>query len=109
MLISSTNTIEGQEIQDYKGFVTGEAILGTNVFRDMFASVRNFVGGRTKGYEKELEKARTIAMDCIINKASNLRANAIVGVSIQYQFFSIGEKSSGDLVMVTVSGTAVRI
>ena len=109
MLISSTHAIEGHEISDYKGFVTVEAIMGTNMFRDIFASFRNFVGGRTKGYEKELDKARTIAMDCIINKASNLRANAIVGMSIQYQFFDVGEKSSGDLVMVTVSGTAVRI
>jgi len=101
MLLSSTHSIEGQAITDYKGFVTGESIMGTNMFRDMFASVRNFVGGRTRGYEKELEKARNIAMDDIINRTSDMRANAIVGMSIQYQFFDIGEKSSGELVMVT--------
>jgi uncharacterized protein YbjQ (UPF0145 family) len=104
MLRSTTPTIEGQAILTYHGVVTGEAILGANIFRDFFAGIRDIVGGRSAAYEKELAKARKIAMDEMAERAEELGANAIVGIDIDYE--TVGQ---GSMLMVAVSGTAVTV
>ncbi len=105
MIITTTPDIEGGKISEYLGVVTGEAILGANLFRDLFAGIRDIVGGRSGAYEKELRKAREIAFDEIEAAATKVGANAVVGVDIDYEI--LGEKSG--MLMVSVSGTAVRI
>ena len=105
VIISTTNTIEGRQVNDYLGVVTGEAILGANVIRDFFAGVRDIVGGRSGAYEKELRKAREYAFEEMREQAEDLGANAIVGVDIDYE--TLGE--NGGMLMVTVAGTAVRL
>ena len=105
MLLSTTPTIEGKPIDDYKGVVVGEAILGANIFRDMFAGIRDIVGGRSGAYEKELAKAREIAFGEMQERATELGANAIVGIDIDYEV--IGK--DGSMMMVSVSGTAVTL
>ena len=106
MLITTTAVIEGKPVQDYLGVITGEAVVGVNIFKDMFAGIRNIVGGRTASYEGELETARSAAFEDIIGKAKQLRANAIIGVDIDYEVITAG---SGSMLMVSVSGTAVRV
>ena len=103
MIITTTNSIEGKRIVDYKGIVSGEVIVGINVLKDMFASVRNFIGGRSKGYEEELIKARNNAMKELEERAEQLGANAIVGVDIDYQVLG----ADNGMMMVIASGTAV--
>jgi uncharacterized protein YbjQ (UPF0145 family) len=103
MILSTTPSLDGKAIKAYHGVVTGEAVLGTNIFRDFFASIRDIVGGRSAAYEKELHRARTVAFDEMSDEARALGANAIVGIDIDYE--SIGE--SGTMLMVSVSGTAV--
>jgi len=103
MLHSTTPTIEGNPIRTYHGVVTGEAIVGANIFRDFFAGIRDIVGGRSAAYEKELAKARKIAFAEMTEQAQSLGANAIVGIDIDYE--TVGE--SGSMLMVAVSGTAV--
>ena len=105
MIITTTPNIEGKRITEYLGVVTGEAIMGANLFRDLFAGIRDIVGGRSGAYEKELRKAREIAFEEIEETARKLGANAVVGVDIDYEV--LGEKSG--MLMVSVSGTAVRI
>jgi len=105
MLLSTTPTIEGKNITDYKGVVVGEAILGTNIFKDMFAGIRDIVGGRSGAYEKELAKAREIAFTELEERASECGANAIVGIDIDYEV--VGK--DGSMMMVSVSGTAVTL
>jgi uncharacterized protein YbjQ (UPF0145 family) len=105
MLVTTTNTIEGRRIVEYRGLVAGEAILGANLFRDLFASIRDLVGGRAGSYEKVLTDARQTAVAEMTDKASRLGANAIVGVDIDYE--TIG--ANGSMLMVSVSGTAVLI
>ncbi|ATX81527.1 Uncharacterized conserved protein YbjQ, UPF0145 family [Mariprofundus ferrinatatus] len=105
MLLSTTPTIQGKNITDYKGIVVGEAILGANIFRDMFASIRDIVGGRSGAYEKELARAREIALEEMQQRASELGANAIVGIDLDYEV--IGK--DGSMMMVSVSGTAVTL
>lgn len=105
MIITTTPNIEGKRIIEYLGVVTGEAIMGANLFRDIFAGIRDIVGGRSGAYEKELRKAREIAFAEIEEAARNFGANAVVGVDIDYEV--LGEKSG--MLMVSVSGTAVRI
>ncbi len=85
MIVTTTPHIEGKKIKQYKGVIAGEAILGANMFKDMFAGIRDLVGGRSGTYEKELEKARTIAFQELEQKARELGANAIVGVDIDYE------------------------
>jgi uncharacterized protein YbjQ (UPF0145 family) len=103
MIVTTTNSIEGKRIIDYKGIVSGEVIVGINVIKDMFASVRNFIGGRSKGYEEELIKARNNAMKELEERAEQLGANAIVGVDIDYQVLG----ADNGMMMVIASGTAV--
>lgn len=105
MLVTTTNTIQGREIADYHGIVTGEAILGANVFKDLFAGIRDIVGGRSGAYEEELMRARTIALDELKARANELGANAVIGVDLDYE--TIG--SNGSMLMVSATGTAVRV
>lgn len=103
MILTTTSSIDGKTITDYHGVVTGEAILGANMFRDLFAGIRDIVGGRSGAYEKELRKAREIAFEEIREAAAELGANAIVGIDLDYEV--VGDK--GGMLMVSVSGTAV--
>ncbi len=105
MLVTTTNAIEGRRIIEYKGLVAGEAILGANIFRDLFASIRDIVGGRSGSYEKVLNDARQTAIGELTDKAAALGANAVIGVDLDYE--TIG--SNGSMLMVTAAGTAVRI
>lgn len=105
MIQSTTPTIQGKEITAYHGVVTGEAILGANIFKDIFATIRDIVGGRAAAYEKELNRARTIAFDEMSQQAEESGANAIVGIDIDYE--TVGVK--GGMLMVSVSGTAVTL
>jgi uncharacterized protein YbjQ (UPF0145 family) len=105
MIHSTTPSIQGRDISQYHGVVTGEAILGANVFKDIFASIRDIVGGRAASYENELRKARTIAFDEMTEQALELGANGIVGIDIDYE--TVG--SQGGMLMVSVTGTAVSL
>jgi len=105
MILTTTPSIAGHEIKQYKGVVVGEAVLGANIFRDLFASIRDIVGGRSGAYEKELGKAREIAFQDLQQRAAELGANAVVGIDIDYEV--IGK--DGSMMMVSVSGTAVTI
>lgn len=104
MIITTTPAIEGKPVTAYLGVVTGEAILGANMMKDLFASFRDIVGGRSTAYEEELRKARDIALNEMQAEAEKLGANAVVGVDLDYE--TVG--SQGGMLMVTVSGTAVR-
>lgn len=103
MLVTTTHLIEGRRIAEYKGLVAGEAILGANVFRDLFATVRDIVGGRSGSYEKVLQTARRTAIREMEHEAAELGANAVIGVDIDYE--TVGQ---GTMLMVTAAGTAVR-
>ncbi len=105
MILSTTPSIEGRTITEYKGVVFGEVISGVNFFRDFAASVRNLIGGRSGSYEEELIKARTQAMREMSDRAADLGANAVVGIDIDYEV--LGE--NGGMLMVTASGTAVKL
>lgn len=105
MIFSTTPTIEGRPIRDYKGVVTGETIIGANVIKDFMAGVRDFFGGRSGAYERVLVKARETAMDEMEKQAAELGANAIVGIDFDYE--TIGSNNS--MLMVSASGTAVVI
>ena len=103
MISTTTPAIEGRVVREYKGIVTGEAILGANIFKDLFASIRDIVGGRSAAYEKELAKARKIALVEMEEAAQLLGADAIVGVDLDYETVGKG----GSMLMVSASGTAV--
>ena len=103
VLVTTTPSIEGRAITEYKGIVTGEAIMGANIFKDLFAGIRDIVGGRSATYERELRRAREMAMAEIKQSAAELGANAVVGIDIDYE--TVGTNAS--MLMVTVSGTAV--
>ena len=104
MIISTTTLIEGRPVNEYLGVVTGEAIMGANIFKDLFAGVRDIVGGRSAAYEEELRKARSIALDELGDEAQRLGADAVIGVDLDYE--TVGQ---GSMLMVTASGTAVRL
>jgi uncharacterized protein YbjQ (UPF0145 family) len=101
--MTTTNHLDRKEIQKYLGVVTGEAILGANIFKDFFAGIRDIVGGRSGAYEKELQSARKIAFEDMEMKANSVGANAIIGIDIDYE--TIG--ANGSMFMVSVSCTAV--
>ena len=105
MLLSTTSTLEGHPIRNYLGLVSGEAILGANVFRDFFAGIRDIIGGRSGSYEKVLRKAKESAIEDMVEAAKELGANAVVGIDFDYETIQI--KEGGDMLMVTVTGTAV--
>lgn len=105
MLLTTTPTVEGRRIIAYHGLVTGETILGANIFKDLMAGVRNIVGGRAGSYEKELRRAREIAIEEMIADAGAKGGNAIVGVDLDYE--TIG--ANGGMLMVSATGTAVTL
>lgn len=105
MLVTTTNLIDGRRITAYKGLVAGEAILGANLFRDLFASIRDIVGGRSGAYERVLNDARETAIAELTDKATALGANAVIGVDIDYE--TVGQ--NGSMLMVTAAGTAVVV
>ena len=104
MLITTTSTLDGRRITRYLGLVSGEAILGANIFRDLFAGIRDIVGGRSAAYETELRKAKEIAVREMQEQAAALGANGIVGVDLDYE--TVG---NGSMLMVSASGTAVVV
>jgi uncharacterized protein YbjQ (UPF0145 family) len=106
MLITTTNSIEGRRITNYHGLVTGEAIMGANIFKDFFAGIRDIVGGRSAAYEKELRKAKDIAVQEMVQQAQMMGANAVIAVDLDYETIGAG---SGNMLMVSASGTAVSI
>ncbi len=105
MLMSTTTAIEGKPVSRYLGVVTGEAIIGANVFRDMFAAVRDIVGGRSATYERALAEARDVALKEMEARAQELGANGVIGIDLDYEVLG----ANNGMLMVSVSGTAVVI
>ena len=105
MIVTTTPTIQGRNISDYRGIVTGEAIIGANIFKDFFAGIRDIVGGRSAAYEAELRNARELALAEMSEAAEHKGGNAVVGVDLDYEVVGQG----GSMLMVTASGTAVSI
>lgn len=105
MILSTTHTIDGSPVEEYLGIVTGEAILGANIVRDLFAGIRDIVGGRSGAYEEELRKARRIALDELAERARSAGGSAVVGIDIDYE--TVGPNQS--MLMVSASGTAVTV
>ncbi len=103
--LTTTPAVEGRPVAAYLGIVTGEAIMGANLFKDLFAGVRDIVGGRSGAYEDELRKARSIALEELSVVAAQLGADAVVGVDLDYE--TVGQ--NGSMLMVTASGTAVKL
>lgn len=104
MIISTTPTLEGRPVREYLGVVTGEAILGANIFRDLFAGIRDVIGGRSGSYEQVLREARDSALSEMEAEAKKRGADAVVGVDLDYETVS-----QGTMLMVTASGTAVKL
>ncbi len=105
MIVTTTPNVEGRPIEAYLGIVSGEAVMGANMFKDMFAGIRDIVGGRSGVYEEELRRAKDLAIEEMQINARDLGANAVVGIDLDYE--TIG--SSGSMLMVSASGTAVRL
>ena len=105
MLVTTTNNVEGRQVVEYHGLVTGQAIYGANVFRDIFANIRDFVGGRSGAYEKILRDGRDNAVADMVEEARQMGANAVIGVDLDYE--TVGK--DGSMLMVSASGTAVRV
>lgn len=105
MIVVTTPNIEGRRVVKYLGIVSGEAILGANIFKDFFAGIRDIVGGRSAAYERELKEAKDIAMQEMVEQATTLGGNAILSVDLDYE--TLGQ--SGSMLMVSASGTAVLI
>ncbi|MBM3566157.1 MAG: heavy metal-binding domain-containing protein [Alphaproteobacteria bacterium] len=106
MLITTTPGVEGRRITAYLGLVSGEAVMGTNIFRDLFAGIRNIVGGRSGSYEKELKAGREAAIEAMTEQARALGADAVVGVDLDYEVIGGDDKT---MLMVSVNGTAVKL
>ena len=105
MLVTTTSTLEGHPIKEYRGIVTGEAIMGANIVRDFLANITDVIGGRSGAYEEKLAEARDIALREMQDNARRLGANAVIGVDLDYE--TVGQ--SGSMLMVTATGTAVVI
>ncbi len=105
MILSTTATLDGYEVEAYLGIVFGEAIVGANLFRDLFASIRDIVGGRSGAYEAELRRARELALQELAEEARRLGADAVVGIDVDYEVLG----GNNSMLMVTASGTAVRL
>lgn len=105
MIVTTTNHLEGKPVREYLGVVTGEAIIGANIMKDILAGIRDIVGGRSGAYEKALRAARQEALREMCNEAQGRGANAVIGVDIDYEV--IGK--AGSMLMVTSAGTAVRV
>src|SRR5215217_7882072 len=107
MIVSTTTAIDGQPLSEYVGVVTGEAVLGANVFRDLFAGLRDLVVGRSAGYEQSLRQARETAIGERVSEAEQMGANAGIGVDVDYESIQVGQ--GGRMLMVSASGTAVKL
>ena len=107
MLISTTSQLDGHRVTRYLGLVSGEAILGANVFRDFFAGIRDVLGGRSGSYEKVLRKAKQEAIEDLLDQARGLGANAVIGVDLDYETIQV--QDGGSMLMVSISGTAVIV
>lgn len=105
MLLSTTGTLDGHKVTRYIGVVTGEAVMGVNVFRDFFASIRDVIGGRSGGYQNALKDARNAAFADLVDEATKVGANAVIGIDIDYEVLG---KANG-MLMVSVTGTAVTL
>lgn len=105
MILTTTNNIEGKPVQNYLGIVTSETIIGANIFKDLFAGIRDIVGGRSGTYEKVIDEAKQTAMAELVKKAQALGANAIIGIDLDFE--TVG--SGGSMLMVVATGTAVTI
>ena len=105
MLLTTTNNIEGQPVQQYLGVISSETIIGANIFKDLFAGLRDIVGGRSGTYEKVIEEAKQTAMAELQQKAQSIGANAVIGIDLDFE--TVG--SGGSMLMVVASGTAVRV
>ena len=106
MIVSTTDSVDGRRVGMYLGIVAGQAVLGTNFVRDFFAGIRDIVGGRSGSYEKELRKAKQVALDDMIEEARELGADAVIGVDLDYEHIGTGERS---MLMVSANGTAVKL
>lgn len=105
MILSTTPTIEGRSIREYKGVVFGETIIGANIIKDIFANIRDIVGGRSNSYEQVLQEARETAMREMEQRAQAMGANAVIGIDVDYEVIG----GSGSMLMVSTSGTAVVV
>jgi len=105
MILSTTNNIDGKPVKNYIGIVTGETIIGANIFKDFFASIRDVVGGRSGSYEKVLREDKDTALKEMKENASKLNADAVIGIDLDYETVGKG----GGMLMVTASGTAVKL
>jgi uncharacterized protein YbjQ (UPF0145 family) len=105
MIVTTTDTVEGRRAVAYLGIVTGEAVLGVNIFRDLFSGIRDIIGGRAGGYQNALRDAREHAIDDMVEAAKGLGADAIVAVDLDYEV--LGEKNG--MLMVSINGTAVKL
>jgi uncharacterized protein YbjQ (UPF0145 family) len=106
MIVSTTGSVDGRRIGTYLGIVAGQAVLGTNFVRDFFAGIRDIVGGRSGSYEKELRKAKQVAIEEMVEEARELGADAVIGVDLDYEHIGTGERS---MLMVSANGTAVKL
>lgn len=105
MLMTTTNSVEGRQVTDYVGVVTGEVIVGANIFKDLFAGIRDIVGGRSGAYESTLREARATALNELKEEARALGADAVIGIDLDYEVLGQG----GSMLMVSASGTAVKL
>ncbi|MFD2566969.1 YbjQ family protein [Pseudotenacibaculum haliotis] len=105
MILSTTNNIDGKPVQDYLGLVTGETIIGANIFKDIFAGIRDIVGGRSGSYERVLREAKDTALKEMTDNAMRMGADAVIGIDLDYE--TVG--ANGGMLMVTASGTAVKL
>ena len=105
MILSTTNNIDGKPVKDYLGIVTGETIIGANIVKDVFASIRDIVGGRSGSYERVLKEAKDTALKEMTENAEKLNADAVIGIDLDYE--TVGNR--GGMLMVTASGTAVKL
>lgn len=105
MIVTTTNAIEGRSVSEYHGIVTGEAVMGANIVKDLFSNITDVIGGRSGVYEKELRKAREIATEEMTMIAKDMGANAVIGCDIDYEVVGSG----GSMLMVSISGTAVTV
>lgn len=104
MIVTTTHNVEGKQISEYLGIVSGEAIIGANIVRDFMAGITNIIGGRSTAYEESLREAKDTALREMIDQAQSMGANAVVGIDLDYETVS-----QGTMLMVTASGTAVRL
>lgn len=105
MILTTTNTIEGSPVQNYLGIVSAETIIGANIFKDLFAGIRDIVGGRSGTYERVIEEAKQTAMRELEQRAQAMGANAVIGIDLDFE--TVG--SGGSMLMVVATGTAVRV